>query len=138
LKNAMLLSARTGGAFDPTLGDSDALLLDGDDPVPDSLTVSRPGVRFDAGLSAKGMHWTGRARFYEKRGFVTPCYTAAPRRSSLSATNRAGMAGASPSQRPRGVRHRSQSGAYGTATRWAFPRTMHGPRTFGPAHQTNR
>lgn len=56
---ALLLSGLTGGAFDPTLGDADAVTINpGEDFVVDwreqFIATSRPGVRFDAGAIGKG------------------------------------------------------------------------------------
>ncbi|MBC8139588.1 MAG: FAD:protein FMN transferase [Fibrella sp.] len=56
---AMTISALTNAAFDPTLGDADAVTINpGEDFVVDwreqSVATSRPGVRFDAGAMGKG------------------------------------------------------------------------------------
>lgn len=61
LQSAMLTSRLTNGAFDPTVGDADAVslsFLDSDEFVTDwreqTITTSRTGVRFDAGAIGKG------------------------------------------------------------------------------------
>lgn len=53
LRQAMVFSERTRGAFDPTLGDKDAVQDFAPDAV-DLLTTSRRGVRFDPGAIGKG------------------------------------------------------------------------------------
>lgn len=61
LQSAMLTSRLTNGAFDPTVGDADAVslnFLDLDEFVAGwwekTITTSRAGVRFDAGAIGKG------------------------------------------------------------------------------------
>ena len=54
LQTALYLCERTGGAFDPTVGNADAVLISRDATGEYTLRTTRPGVRFDAGAIGKG------------------------------------------------------------------------------------